>query len=37
MAEERSTLVDEALAVWARPGFETFMCVPRLRFEPFSY
>ena len=37
VAEERSTLVDEALAVWARPGFETFMCLPRLRFEPFPY
>jgi SNF2 family DNA or RNA helicase len=35
--EERSTLVDEALAVWARPGFDTFMCLPRLRFEPFAY
>jgi len=35
--EERSTLVDEALAVWSRPGFETFMCLPRLRFEPFPY
>jgi SNF2 family DNA or RNA helicase len=35
--EERSALVDEALAVWSRPGFETFMCLPRLRFEPFPY
>ncbi|MGH2761013.1 MAG: DEAD/DEAH box helicase [Thermoleophilaceae bacterium] len=35
--EERSALVDEALAVWARPGFDTFMCLPRLRFEPFAY
>jgi SNF2 family DNA or RNA helicase len=35
--EERSALVDEALAVWARPGFDTFMCLPRLRFEPFPY
>jgi len=34
---ERSSLVDQALAVWARPGFETFMCLPRLRFEPFPY
>jgi SNF2 family DNA or RNA helicase len=35
--EERSQLVDEALAVWARPGFDTFMSRPRLRFEPFPY
>ena len=33
--DERSALVDRALAVWARPGFETFVCMPRLRFEPF--
>lgn len=37
VAPERSALVDEALAVWARPGFDTFMCLPRLRFEPFGY
>ena len=35
--DERSELVDQALAVWARPGFETFMCLHRLRFEPFPY
>jgi SNF2 family DNA or RNA helicase len=34
---ERSELVDQALAVWRRPGFETFMCLHRLRFEPFPY
>ncbi len=37
VTEERSSLVDRALAVWARPSFETFMCMPRLRFEPFPY
>lgn len=37
VADTRSALVDEALAVWARPGFDTFMCLPRLRFEPFGY
>ncbi len=37
IGEERSALVDEALAVWARPGFETFMCAARLRFEPFPH
>ncbi len=35
--EERSELVDQALGVWARPGFETFICLHRLRFEPFPY
>jgi SNF2 family DNA or RNA helicase len=35
--DERSALVDRALAVWARPGFETFVCLPRLRFEPFPH
>ncbi|MGH2928573.1 MAG: ATP-dependent helicase, partial [Solirubrobacteraceae bacterium] len=35
--EETSALVDRALEVWARPGFETFMCEPRLRFEPFAH
>jgi SNF2 family DNA or RNA helicase len=34
---DRSSLADEALAVWVRPGFETFMSLPRLRFEPFGY
>jgi SNF2 family DNA or RNA helicase len=37
ITDERSALVDDALAVWARPGFDTFMCLPRLRFEPFPY
>jgi SNF2 family DNA or RNA helicase len=35
--EEHSELVDCALDVWARPGFETFVCEPRLRFEPFPH
>jgi SNF2 family DNA or RNA helicase len=35
--DQRSALVDQALEVWARPGFETFICQPRLRFEPFPY
>jgi SNF2 family DNA or RNA helicase len=35
--EPRSALIDQALEVWARPGFETFICQPRLRFEPFPY
>jgi SNF2 family DNA or RNA helicase len=35
--DQRSALVDRALEVWARPGFETFICQSRLRFEPFPY
>jgi len=35
--DQRSALVDQALAVWARPGFEAFICQSRLRFEPFPY
>ncbi len=35
--EAASGLVDRALALWARPGFETFVSLPRLRFEPFDY
>jgi SNF2 family DNA or RNA helicase len=35
--DQRSALLDQALEVWARPGFETFVCRPRLRFEPFPY
>jgi SNF2 family DNA or RNA helicase len=35
--DRRSALVDQALEVWARPGFETFICQSRLRFEPFPY
>jgi len=32
-----SELVDQALGVWARPGFDTFVSLPRLRFEPFPH
>jgi SNF2 family DNA or RNA helicase len=32
-----SALVDDAVQVWARPGFDTFLALPRLRFEPFDY
>jgi SNF2 family DNA or RNA helicase len=32
-----SALVDDAVRVWSRPGFETFLSVPSLRFEPFDY
>ena len=33
----RSRLVEGALAVWSRPGFDTFVSLPRLRFEPFPH
>lgn len=32
-----SELVDQAIGVWARPGFDTFVSLPRLRFEPFPH
>jgi SNF2 family DNA or RNA helicase len=32
-----SVLVDQAVGVWTRPGFETLVSLPRLRFEPFGY
>lgn len=34
---ERSELVDAAVEVWSRPGFDTFLARSRLRFEPFDY
>ncbi len=35
--EQVSLLVDEAVKVWRRPGFDTFLSVPALRFTPFDY
>ncbi len=32
-----SLLVDEAVGVWSRPGFDTFLSVASLRFTPFDY
>jgi len=32
-----SLLVDEAVAVWSRPGFDTFLSLASLRFAPFDY
>ena len=32
-----SLLVDEAVGVWSRPGFDTFLAVASLRFTPFDY
>lgn len=33
----RSGLVDQAAQVWVRPGFDTLLSRPALRFEPFDY
>jgi SNF2 family DNA or RNA helicase len=33
----RSELVDQAVEVWSRPGFETFLSVPGLTFRPFEH
>ncbi|MGH9246362.1 MAG: DEAD/DEAH box helicase [Acidimicrobiales bacterium] len=33
----RSDLVDAALELSTRPGFDTFVSLPRLRFEPFEH
>lgn len=35
--ETRSRLVDDAVAVSSRPGFETLLCGESLSFEPFDY
>ncbi|HYZ52537.1 MAG TPA: SNF2-related protein [Streptosporangiaceae bacterium] len=35
--QQVSDLVDEAVRVWSRPGFETFLYVSSLRFTPFDY
>ncbi len=35
--QDWSAIVDDAVKVWARPGFDTFLATPRLRFEPFDY
>lgn len=32
-----SAIVDDAVQVWTRPGFDTFLAMPHLRFEPFDY
>jgi SNF2 family DNA or RNA helicase len=35
--EARSLLVDRAVSVWSRPGFDTLLCTPSLGFAPFDY
>jgi SNF2 family DNA or RNA helicase len=34
---QTSLLVDEAVAVWSRPGFDTVLSLSSLRFTPFDY
>ena len=34
---EVSGLIDDAVRVWSKPGFETFLSLSSLRFEPFDY
>ena len=35
--EAVSALVDEAVTLWSRPGFDTMASLPRLRFTPFAH
>lgn len=37
VSEAASRLVDDAVQVWSKPGFDTFISLPRLRFTPFPY
>lgn len=34
---EVSGLIDDAVRVWSKPGFETLLSLSSLRFEPFDY
>jgi hypothetical protein len=35
--QQVSMLVDDAVKVWSRPGFDTFLSLESLRFTPFDY
>ncbi len=35
--QEYARLVDQALEVWARPGFDVFISLPRLQFTPYAH
>ena len=37
VSDERTALVEAALSVWRRPGFDTLAALSELRFEPFDY
>jgi len=36
-SENQSAFVEAAIAVWRRPGFDTFASLPQLRFDPFEH
>jgi len=36
-SEDQSAFVEAAIAVWRRPGFDTFASLPQLRFDPFDH
>jgi len=37
VSSERTALVEAAIRVWHRPGFDTFAGLSELRFDPFDY
>ncbi|MFZ2056821.1 MAG: DEAD/DEAH box helicase [Acidimicrobiales bacterium] len=37
VSDERAALVEAALSVWRKPGFDTLAALSELRFEPFDY
>jgi hypothetical protein len=37
LSPDEASLVETALGVWMRPGFDIFVSLPRLRFEPFEH
>lgn len=37
ISRERADIVEAAISVWRRPGFDTFASLPQLRFEPFEH
>src|ERR1700678_626714 len=37
MSEQRRDMVEAAIGVWRRPGFDTFASVSNLPFEPFEH
>jgi SNF2 family DNA or RNA helicase len=37
MSQDRHDLVEAAIGVWRRPGFDTFASVSNLPFDPFDY
>ena len=37
LSPEDASLVEAVLEVWTKPGFDTFVSLPRLRFDPFEH